>query len=157
MHAGTAEPVRVSPPEAVAYPLELDIQLALGPALAATRSFAALEVETVYTRARELCQQVGESPQLFPVLAGLRLCYTQRAEYQRARALGEQILSLAQRVQEPALLAEAPLVLTRQDSPHTTSVFSVTCDRAQHRTRDKFQQNLKKISSSSQADRSSWM
>src|SRR5207244_2165658 len=46
-------------------------------------------------------------PQLFPVLAGLRLCFTQRAEYQRARALGEQMLSLAQRVQEPALLAVA--------------------------------------------------
>ena len=31
MHAGTAEPVRVSPPEAVAYPVELeDVQLAAG-------------------------------------------------------------------------------------------------------------------------------
>jgi hypothetical protein len=27
MHAGTAEPVRVSPPEAVAYPLELTVRL----------------------------------------------------------------------------------------------------------------------------------
>ncbi len=37
----------------------------------ATKGFAAPEVERVYTRARELCQQVGETPQLFPVLWGL--------------------------------------------------------------------------------------
>ena len=29
MHAGTAEPLRVSPPEAVAYPLELEVILTL--------------------------------------------------------------------------------------------------------------------------------
>ena len=28
------------------------------------------EVETVYTQARELCEQIGETPQLFPVLYG---------------------------------------------------------------------------------------
>ena len=46
-------------------------RLALGPALMATRGFAAPEVERAYARARELCQQVGETPQLFPVLRGL--------------------------------------------------------------------------------------
>ena len=86
---------------------ELDMLTILGPALVATRGFAAPDVETVYTRARELCQQVGETPRRFPVLAGLRLFYTQRAEYQIARALGEQLLSLAQRAQDPALLPVA--------------------------------------------------
>ena len=37
----------------------------------ATKGYAAPEVEHAYTRARELCQQVGETPQLFPVLLGL--------------------------------------------------------------------------------------
>jgi predicted ATPase len=86
---------------------ELDLQIALAPALIVTRGFAAPEVEAVYTRAQELCQQVGERPQLFTVLAGLRLVYYQRAEYQIACALGEQLLSLAQRVQDPALLLVA--------------------------------------------------
>jgi class 3 adenylate cyclase/predicted ATPase len=86
---------------------ELLLQTALGPALVATRGFAAPEVEAVYTRARELCRQIGETPQLFPVLAGLRLFYTQRAEYQIACELGEQLLTLAQRVQDPAYLLVA--------------------------------------------------
>ena len=37
----------------------------------AIRGSAAPEVEQAYTRARELCLQVGETPQLFPVLFGL--------------------------------------------------------------------------------------
>ena len=36
-----------------------------------TRGFAAPEVGAFYTRARELCQQVGDTAQLFPVLFGL--------------------------------------------------------------------------------------
>src|SRR4030095_7073344 len=50
---------------------ELDLQIALGPALSATKGQAAPEVEQTYTRARELCRQVGETPQLFPALEGL--------------------------------------------------------------------------------------
>ena len=73
----------------------------------ATKGYAAPEVEQAYTRARELCQQVGETPQLFPVLWGLWQFYIVRAEFQTARELGEQLLSLAQRVQDPALLLEA--------------------------------------------------
>jgi hypothetical protein len=45
---------------------ELDLLVALGPALMATRGYAAPEVEHTYTRARELCCQVEETPQLFP-------------------------------------------------------------------------------------------
>ena len=36
----------------------------------ATKGYAAPEVEVAYARARELCQQMGETPQLFPVLCG---------------------------------------------------------------------------------------
>ena len=72
---------------------ELDLQLALGPALVVTRGPASPAVEQVYARAQELCQQVGETPQLFPVLWGLWRFYNNRGEYQRARALGEQLLS----------------------------------------------------------------
>jgi len=64
-------------------------------------------VEQVYARAQELCQQVGESPQLFPVLWGLWRFYTARCEYPRAQALGEWLLSLAQQVHDAALLLQA--------------------------------------------------
>ena len=54
---------------------ELDLQVILGPTLTATKGWAAPEVEKTYTRAHELCQQVGESTQLFPVLWGLWVFY----------------------------------------------------------------------------------
>jgi predicted ATPase len=50
---------------------ELTLQLALGPPLVATKSFAAPEVERVYIRAQELCRRLGETPQLFSALIGL--------------------------------------------------------------------------------------
>ena len=50
---------------------ELVLQLTLGPALMALKGQAAPEVGQAYARARELCRQVGETPQLFPILLGL--------------------------------------------------------------------------------------
>ena len=61
-----------------------------------TKGFAAPEVGAVYTRARELCQQVGETPQLFPALWGAVAFYLMRGELQTARELAEQLLTLAQ-------------------------------------------------------------
>jgi predicted ATPase/class 3 adenylate cyclase len=86
---------------------ELTLQIVLGPVLMNTKSFAAPEVERIYSRARELCLQVGETPQLFSVLVGLFVFHFGRAEHQTARELGEQLLSLAQRAQDPRLLLEA--------------------------------------------------
>jgi predicted ATPase len=90
---------------------ELELQMTLGSALAATQGFAAPDVEAVYHRARALCQQAGETPQLFPVLRGLMRFYINRGEPQAARELGEQLLGLAQRVHDPASLANAHIML----------------------------------------------
>ena len=54
-----------------------------------------------------MCQQVGETPQLFPVLWGLLQFYMERGELQTARELGERLLRLAQSAQDPALLLAA--------------------------------------------------
>jgi predicted ATPase len=86
---------------------ELDLQTALGPALMATKGFAALEVEQVYTRARTLCRHLGATPQLFPVLWGAWMSAFARAELQSARELGEELLTLAESRQDPALLLGA--------------------------------------------------
>jgi predicted ATPase len=86
---------------------ELTLQIARGAPLAVSKGNAAPEVEHAYTRARELCQQLGQTPQLFPVLGGLWQFYLTRAEYQRARELGEQFLTLAQEAHDPALLLAA--------------------------------------------------
>ena len=57
-------------------------------------------------RARELCQQLGETPQIFPVLVGLSRIYSARAELHIARELGEQCVTIAQRTNDPLLLVE---------------------------------------------------
>jgi class 3 adenylate cyclase/predicted ATPase len=90
---------------------ELDMQTTLGPALMAVKGFASLDTERAYARARELCQQVGETPQLFPALHGLWLFYMFRAELQTTHELAEQLFSLAQRAQDTAFLLEAHRVL----------------------------------------------
>jgi predicted ATPase/class 3 adenylate cyclase len=86
---------------------ELVVRLTLGTVLRATRGAGAPEVEQQYTRARALCEQAGEPPQLFRVLWGLWGVYGVRGEDQTQRALGEQLLSLAQRLEDPDLLLEA--------------------------------------------------
>jgi predicted ATPase len=86
---------------------ELRLQIALGVPLMATAGYAAPGVESAYARARQLCQQLEDSPQLFPALRGLWVFYLLRAELPTTSALGEQLLTLAQRVHEPALLVEA--------------------------------------------------
>src|SRR5712691_1248298 len=49
----------------------LTLHIALGAALQRAKGLAAPEVEHAYTHARALCQQVGETPELVPVLFGL--------------------------------------------------------------------------------------
>src|SRR5262249_48272239 len=83
---------------------ELDMQLILGQALMAIKGFGAPEVEQSYARARALCQQVGDTPQLFPVLLGLWRFYQSQGKLQTARELGEQCLALTQHLQDPTLL-----------------------------------------------------
>jgi predicted ATPase len=82
---------------------ELILQTALGQALMVIKGQAAPDVEQAYTRARELCRQVGETPQLVPVLWGLWYFYLVRGEFQTARELGEQLLTLTRNAQDPAL------------------------------------------------------
>jgi predicted ATPase len=86
---------------------ELVVQLALGPALMVTRGFAAPEVIDTYARARQLCEQLGDTRQLFPVLIGLWRSAHVRGQLQTARGLGEQLCSLASAQRDPVLFVEA--------------------------------------------------
>src|SRR6266478_737976 len=58
---------------------ELLLQLTLGPALTALKAWSAPEVERVFTRARELCERLGDPPERFPALRGLWAMYFIRA------------------------------------------------------------------------------
>jgi DNA-binding winged helix-turn-helix (wHTH) protein/predicted ATPase len=86
---------------------ELTLQIFLGPALVVMEGYAAPEVEQTYTRARQLCQLVGESSPLFRVLRGLWVLYLVQAKLRTAQELGEQLFHMAHSAHDPALLLEA--------------------------------------------------
>jgi predicted ATPase/DNA-binding winged helix-turn-helix (wHTH) protein len=87
---------------------ELELQLAVGPALIAVKGWAASETERAYTRARELGDRLGDSPELFPALFGMWAIYVDRGEFLMASELAEQLLR-APGTHDPALLAYARL------------------------------------------------
>jgi class 3 adenylate cyclase/tetratricopeptide (TPR) repeat protein len=89
----------------------LTLYIALGAALQQTKGFAVPEVEHAYAQARAWCQQVGETPELVPVLFGLFRFYVARPQLHTARELGDTLLRLAQRTDDPALTVIAHYAL----------------------------------------------
>ena len=75
---------------------ELDLQMARGTALMLTKGFAAPEVEDTFSRALELCRQVGETPKLFSALWGVWYFYAVGSPGTTAKELAEQLFQLAQ-------------------------------------------------------------
>ena len=88
---------------------ELDLILSLGPSLMAVKGQSASEVETAYTRADQLCEQLGETAKRFPVLWGLWRIYLNHPDMQAAYAKTQQMLALATETQDTSLLIEAHL------------------------------------------------
>jgi predicted ATPase/class 3 adenylate cyclase len=85
----------------------IGIRLDLGPALMLTRGVRAPEVDEVYSAARALCVQAGDTQQLFAALWGLWFSNTGRREFERAWELAEELYAIAERSQDTALLLEA--------------------------------------------------
>ena len=85
---------------------ELGLQLILGLSLRSIQGWAAPEVEKVYTRARYLCQELGDTPELFPVLWGLTLYHAIRGDLRVFQPLAEQLIAQATETkQQPYLVA----------------------------------------------------
>jgi class 3 adenylate cyclase/predicted ATPase len=74
---------------------ELELYLALGPALMATRGFAVSEVENAYVRGLELASQVGTNEQLYSVTWGAWLYRQQRGQMGMATDLAGNLLTLS--------------------------------------------------------------
>jgi predicted ATPase len=89
----------------------LTLHIALGAVLLMTKGHAASEVEHAYSQAHVLCQQIGETPQLAPVLFGLWRYYVARPQLHTARELGETLLRLAQPADDPVLTVIAHYAL----------------------------------------------
>ena len=90
---------------------ELLFHVTLGVPLMATRGYAMAEVEENYTRAHDLCKQLGTDSELLPVLSGLWLFYMVRGDIDRARQFAEQVVTLAESCDDPALKVEAHAML----------------------------------------------
>lgn len=86
---------------------ELDLRTVLGPALIATRGYAAPEVEANYDRARELCTHVGDTPQLFWVLRGLWSFHLVRCSFETALEFARRMTEIALGRKDRALQFEA--------------------------------------------------
>ncbi len=81
---------------------KLDCYIAFGASHMALRGYGAPEVAHAYRQARELCSQVGETPQLLPVLHGLWSFYVVHETLTQARELGDQCLTYARRRGDPS-------------------------------------------------------
>jgi class 3 adenylate cyclase/predicted ATPase len=86
---------------------ELALLLALGSPTCLTKGWNSPEAEAVYLRARELCREMGETPQLFPTIFGLASYYWVAGQLRPARELMEQNLNLARRAADSNLLLQA--------------------------------------------------
>lgn len=107
---GLLEVVSNLPPSPERTRQEIVLQTSLARALLALKG-PTEEVEQAYSRALGINDQGGEIPQVFPVLRGLSSYYLYRGEYQKGARIGEQILDLAERLEDPVIRVEGHLVL----------------------------------------------
>jgi tetratricopeptide (TPR) repeat protein len=90
---------------------ELDLQMALGPALIATNSFSHPDIGRAYARAWELCHQLGDHSREFTALRGLYLHHLNLLEMVQAQHFAEEGLRVAQRLDDAAHLVGAHAAL----------------------------------------------
>lgn len=88
---------------------ELGLRLSLSVALIATQGYAAQPVGAMYERARQLCDVLGDSKQVFPCIWGLGAFYAVRAELDTALQLSVRVRAIAETEREPGLLVLAHL------------------------------------------------
>lgn len=136
------ELIPVLPDDAARWRRELELQVALGVALMAAKGWAAPEVGQANARARELCERLGDTSRLFPVLYGEWVFHVVRAELEAGRTAGEDLLRRAQeqndaaaetignRIVGTAELLRGELVAARAHLERTLALY----DPAAHRS-----------------------
>ena len=87
--------------------LELELQMMKGVALRSTTGWATPEIERVFTRARQLCQEFHDPPQLIPVLWATTLFLLIRGNLRECRDRADEMMGQAERSGEPAYLMAA--------------------------------------------------
>ena len=86
---------------------ELQLLIALGPALMTTRSSAAPEIGSIYARAGELARLTGRMADLFPTIWGAWLVAFISGDFQAAKRLLDELFTIANTTKENALTLQA--------------------------------------------------
>ncbi len=86
---------------------ELSLQSVLGTSLAATQGYAAPEVLVAMARARVLAEELGQQPQLAPVIWGLFAYYLVSGDIPEATSMADQYLRWATTIGDPLILVGA--------------------------------------------------
>ena len=81
---------------------ELDLQIALGKAMIATKGYSAPETGEAFNRARSLCEQLDSPPQLVTVLHGQWVRVLLAGDLALARSRAEELLRLGMERNDPA-------------------------------------------------------
>lgn len=90
---------------------ELEFHIALGAAYWVNKGFASDEVEQSFSRALELCPDVGDDAQLMTILRGLHGCYYARGQILRAKQQAERIYALSRRTNDASNLMVGHMLL----------------------------------------------
>ena len=86
------------------------LQVSLARVLLASEGYTP-ETERAYERALELCEVLGEYPQMLPVLRALATFHVYRSEFERSASMGEQLLALATQVHDEVARVEGHAVV----------------------------------------------
>jgi class 3 adenylate cyclase/tetratricopeptide (TPR) repeat protein len=90
---------------------ELNLQMALGSALFATKVRTHPDIGRAYARAWELCRQLGGHPREFTALRRLYLYHLNLLEMEKSQHFAEEALRVAERLDDAAHLVGAHLAL----------------------------------------------
>jgi class 3 adenylate cyclase/predicted ATPase len=91
--------------------MELQLLGPLGTAYIAARGYAAPEVGPVFIQARELCERIGQGPQLFAIVWGNFAWHVVRGEMGLSMDLAREAMALAERFDDPGIWMEALFLL----------------------------------------------
>ncbi len=89
---------------------KLKILTTMGPAYIAVRGYAAPEVGPILQRARELCQRIGDEPQLLGIMLGMWEWHLVRGDLRPCVGFAADGMALAERVDDPGMRMEAMLM-----------------------------------------------
>jgi class 3 adenylate cyclase/predicted ATPase len=85
---------------------ELSLLLAFGPTIQAMKGLGTADVERVFSRAHELSTRLGDAGLAFQALWGRWMVSAGRGRISSARTIGDELLRLAQRANDRAILLE---------------------------------------------------